>query len=101
MLTPKGLDRVFAATAAIGPGIYQRFGGIAGEAGGGCRCEPGGGADQSAPGRARSAPLGGGQRGADIFYLASEVTLARGGDYLLSVGGTVTLRVFVDGVPVS
>jgi tetratricopeptide (TPR) repeat protein len=36
----------------------------------------------------------------DIFYLAAEATLARGGEYLLTVGGTTTLRAFVDGAPV-
>ncbi len=35
----------------------------------------------------------------DIFYLAAEATLERGGDYLFTVGGTTTLRAFVDGVP--
>jgi hypothetical protein len=38
--------------------------------------------------------------GGDIFYLATDVTLARGGDYYLTVTGTTTLRAFVDGAPV-
>jgi hypothetical protein len=33
----------------------------------------------------------------DIFYAAADVTLARGGDYLLSAGATSSLRVLVDG----
>lgn len=37
--------------------------------------------------------------GADIFYLATEVTLARGGDYLLAAGGDLSWRVLVDGAP--
>ena len=38
--------------------------------------------------------------GGDIHYLAADATVARGGEYLLSLGGTTTLRVFVDGAPV-
>jgi len=36
----------------------------------------------------------------DIYYAAAEVTLARGGDYLLALGGDATLRAFLDGRPV-
>ncbi|HEX9291288.1 MAG TPA: hypothetical protein VF904_17340, partial [Anaeromyxobacteraceae bacterium] len=38
--------------------------------------------------------------GGDLFYLAVDATLARGGDYLLTVGGTTSLRAFLDGAPV-
>jgi hypothetical protein len=37
--------------------------------------------------------------GGDIFYLAADATLTRGGEYLLTVAGTTTLRAFVDGAP--
>ncbi len=37
----------------------------------------------------------------DLFYLAADVRLARGGRYLLVVGGTTVLRAFVDGEPVA
>ncbi|GEJ59503.1 hypothetical protein [Anaeromyxobacter diazotrophicus] len=39
--------------------------------------------------------------GADLYYVAAEVTLARGGDYLLAVGGDLSLRAFLDGAPVA
>jgi hypothetical protein len=34
----------------------------------------------------------------DVFYLAADATLARGGRYLLTVGTTSSVKVFVDGV---
>ncbi|HTP26411.1 MAG TPA: hypothetical protein VMK12_12230, partial [Anaeromyxobacteraceae bacterium] len=37
----------------------------------------------------------------DIFYLAADATPSRGGDYLLIMAGTSTLRAFVDGAPVA
>lgn len=37
---------------------------------------------------------------ADVFYLASDVTLARGGRYLLTVGTALSARVSIDGGPV-
>ena len=59
-----------------------------------------------APTRALSCPDGvlaleGEPPGGDIFYLAAEAALARGGAYLLTVAGTSTLRAFVDGAPVA
>jgi tetratricopeptide (TPR) repeat protein len=38
--------------------------------------------------------------GADVFYLAADVTLARGGRYLLSLGTALSVRVSIDGVAV-
>ncbi len=57
------------------------------------------------PTRAIAAPDGGfvvdGEPvSADVFFLAADVTLARGGRYLLSVGSSLSLRVSVDGVAV-
>jgi hypothetical protein len=37
----------------------------------------------------------------DVWYLAADATLARGGRYLLAVGSTASLRVFLDGRPVA
>ncbi|HUK65800.1 MAG TPA: tetratricopeptide repeat protein [Anaeromyxobacteraceae bacterium] len=39
--------------------------------------------------------------GSDLFYLATDIDLARGGDYLVTVGSASTLRVFLDGLPLS
>lgn len=39
--------------------------------------------------------------GADIYYLAVDVALSRGGDYLLTLGGAGTMRAFLDGAPVA
>jgi len=47
------------------------------------------------------ASLDGEPQWGDVFYLAAEVRLARGGRYLLVVGGTTVLRAFVDGEPVA
>jgi len=35
----------------------------------------------------------------DVFFLASDLTLARGGDYLAAVGGSGALRAWLDGRP--
>ena len=45
--------------------------------------------------------LDGEPAGGDLHYLAAEVTLASGGDYLLASRGAVSLRAFLDGVPVA
>jgi hypothetical protein len=37
----------------------------------------------------------------DVYYLAADATAARGGEYLLTLGGTVSLRAFLDGAPVA
>jgi hypothetical protein len=37
----------------------------------------------------------------DIYYLASEVTLARGGRYLAVLGSSASLRVWLDGAPLA
>jgi len=37
----------------------------------------------------------------ELYYLATEVRLAKGGDYLLSLAGAVSLRAFLDGAPVA
>ena len=39
--------------------------------------------------------------GRDVYYLAAEATFARGGRYLVAVGATASVRVFVDGRPVA
>jgi hypothetical protein len=39
--------------------------------------------------------------GADIYYAAADATLARGGDYLVALGGDLSLRAFLDGTPVA
>jgi hypothetical protein len=54
------------------------------------------------PNRALAAPDGtvtleGEPPGEDVFYLAADVTLARGGRYLLTVGTSVSARVSIDG----
>ncbi len=38
--------------------------------------------------------------GGDVFVLAADATLTRGGDYLVAVGTSMSARVTVDGVPV-
>lgn len=43
--------------------------------------------------------LAGEPPGGDVFYLAVDVTVSRGGDYVLTVGGTTSLRAFLDGAP--
>ncbi|HSD22461.1 MAG TPA: hypothetical protein VLC54_20595, partial [Anaeromyxobacter sp.] len=57
------------------------------------------------PTRALAAPDGtitleGEPPDADVFYLAADVTLARGGRYLLTVGTAASVRVSIDGVAV-
>jgi hypothetical protein len=37
----------------------------------------------------------------DVFYLAADVELARGGAYLLAVGCSASLKLFVDGTPIA
>ncbi|MBS1111535.1 MAG: hypothetical protein H6Q88_3527, partial [Anaeromyxobacteraceae bacterium] len=37
----------------------------------------------------------------DVWYVAADATLARGGRYLLAVGTTASIRVFLDGKPVA
>jgi cellulose synthase operon protein C len=37
----------------------------------------------------------------ELHYLAAEVTLAEGGDYLLAIAGAVSMRAFLDGAPVA
>jgi len=56
------------------------------------------------PARAMATPDGtlaleGEPPGGDIFYLVADAELAQGGDYLLTVGSTTTMRAFLDGAP--
>jgi Tfp pilus assembly protein PilF len=53
------------------------------------------------PATAGGAVIEGEPAGADIFYLAADVRLARGGRYLVAVGSTATHRAFLDGVPLA
>jgi hypothetical protein len=47
------------------------------------------------------ASLDGEPPNADIWYLAADVRLARGGDYLVSVGASATARLALDGEPLA
>lgn len=47
------------------------------------------------------AVLEGEPAGADIWYLASEVRVARGGSYLVAVGATASFRAWLDGEPLA
>ena len=53
------------------------------------------------PATAGGAAIEGEPAGADVFYLAADVSLARGGRYLVAVGSTATHRAFLDGAPLA
>ncbi|HVP69512.1 MAG TPA: tetratricopeptide repeat protein [Anaeromyxobacteraceae bacterium] len=46
-----------------------------------------------------AASLDGEPLAGDVFYLAADVRLEHGGEYLLTVGCTVSMKAFLDGVP--